>query len=543
MICARTDTSSAETGSSSTMSRVSVARARAIAMRCRWPPLNSCGNSGATSRARPTSSSTSPTRASTAGRARSVWISSGSAMMSRTRMRGLSELNGSWKPPWTARRYAMSSAPASPATSRPSNRIEPAVGASCNKISFEVVVLPQPDSPMRPSVSPDPIAKSTPSTAFTEAVSRERSPRRTGKCFFSPRTSRTGGAMFQKPAACDAAVGKLEVGRLRGRAALHGLATARMEGAPGRKAREVRRLPGDRVERLLAAELRHRAQQRARVRMLGIVEQLLHRRLLDDLAGVHHRHPIAHLRDDAQVVRHEDQRHAGLALDVLEQVQVLRLDRHVEVGGGLVGDDQAWPAGKRDRADDALAHAAAHLVRIVAHPPLGRRDPYGLQEVLHAGSQRSPSELLMEKRGLGDLPEDREERVQRRHRVLEDHCDPPPAHAAQLALALLRQLLALEAGGPRQEADDRQTRRCLAAPRFPDEPERLAGAEREAHTVHRLDDARPAEREEVCPKAGHFQNGRPDWPLGGRVEAPGDANRSRGAPRLRRGVSERGGLG
>src|SRR5262245_36031707 len=209
----------------------------------------------------------------------------------------------------------MSSAPASPATSRPSNRIEPSVGASCSRISFEVVVLPQPDSPMRPSVSPDPIAKSTPSTAFTEAVSRERSPRRTGKCFFSPRTSRTGGAMFQKPAASDAAVAEWEVGRLRDGAVLHGLATARMKGAPGRKAREVRRLPGDRVERLLAAELGHRAQQRARVGVLGVVEQLLHRRLLDDLAGVHHGYSIAHLRDDAQVVRHEDERHARLTLD------------------------------------------------------------------------------------------------------------------------------------------------------------------------------------------------------------------------------------
>src|SRR5262245_52516900 len=514
MICARTDTSSAETGSSSTMSRVSVARARAIAMRCRWPPLNSCGNSGATSRARPTSSSTSPTRASTAGRARSVWISSGSAMMSRTRMRGLSELNGSWKTTWTARRYAMSSAPASPATSRPSKRIAPSVGASCNKISFEVVVLPQPDSPMRPSVSPDPIAKSTPSTAFTEAVSRERSPRRTGKCFFSPRTSRTGGAMFQKPAACDAAVGKLEVGRLRGRAALHGLATARMEGAPGRKAREVRRLPGDRVERLLAAELRHRAQERPRVRVLRIVEQLLHRCLLDDLAGVHHGHAIAHLGDDAEVVRHEDQRHTGLALDVLEQVEVLRLDRHVEVGGGLVGDDQARAAGERDRADDALAHAAAHLVGIVAHPPLGRRNPDGLQQVLHARPQRPAPQLLMEERGLGDLPEDREKRVQRSHRILEDHGDPPPAHAAQLAPALARQLFALEAHaaahdacGPRQEADDRETGRRLAAARLADEPERLAFTEREAHAVYRLDDARAAEAEEVRSKVGHLENG------------------------------------
>ena len=42
-IWARIDTSSAETGSSSTMKRGVVTSARAIAMRWRWPPLNSCG--------------------------------------------------------------------------------------------------------------------------------------------------------------------------------------------------------------------------------------------------------------------------------------------------------------------------------------------------------------------------------------------------------------------------------------------------------------------------------------------------------------------
>ncbi len=43
MICAWIETSSADTGSSSTMSRGSIASARATPMRWRWPPENSCG--------------------------------------------------------------------------------------------------------------------------------------------------------------------------------------------------------------------------------------------------------------------------------------------------------------------------------------------------------------------------------------------------------------------------------------------------------------------------------------------------------------------
>src|SRR5262245_60510805 len=367
----------------------------------------------------------------------------------------------------------MSSLPASPAMSRPSNAIVPAVGVSWSRISFDVVVLPHPDSPIRPSVSPAWITKSTPSTAFTDTPPRPSRPSLTGKCFFSPRTSRTGSAIvsspvpltLREPAPGDASGGEVEVPRLLGLAARHGLRTTRMERAPRGQAGQVRWLAGERLQRLLAAELRHRPEQRARVRVPGGVEELPHRRLLDDLAGIHHGDAVAHLRDDAEVVRHEDEGHARLSLDVLEQVEVLRLDRHVEVRRGLVGDDEPRPAGQRDGPDDALAHAAAHLVGIVAHPPLGRRDADGAEQVLHARPQRPAPEPLVEEGGLGDLPEDGEERVQRRHGVLEDHGDPTAANPAQLALTLSGQVLALEddaaahdAARPWQEADDREAR-------------------------------------------------------------------------------------
>ena len=43
MICAWIETSRAETGSSATISFGFSAIARAIPIRCRWPPENSCG--------------------------------------------------------------------------------------------------------------------------------------------------------------------------------------------------------------------------------------------------------------------------------------------------------------------------------------------------------------------------------------------------------------------------------------------------------------------------------------------------------------------
>ena len=52
--------------------------------------------------------------------------------------------------------------------------------------------------------------------------------------------------------------------------------------------------------------------------------------------------------------------------------QDLGLDRHVERGGRLVGDQQVGVPRERHRDHHALAHAAGELVRVVVEPG-GRR--------------------------------------------------------------------------------------------------------------------------------------------------------------------------
>src|SRR5438105_13343926 len=123
------------------------------------------------------------------------------------------------------------------------------------------------------------MAKSTPSTAFTHVAVPPSSRRRAGKCFFSPRTSRTGEDIVQEPAPGDAAVAQNDVARLVTHAARHDVGTPRVEGTPRGQVRQIGRLAADGVERLLVAELRHRAEQRARGGVFGTVEELAHRRL------------------------------------------------------------------------------------------------------------------------------------------------------------------------------------------------------------------------------------------------------------------------
>ena len=62
MICAWIETSSAETGSSPTISSGFSASARAMPMRWRWPPENSCGKESISSGRNPTRSNRDATR-------------------------------------------------------------------------------------------------------------------------------------------------------------------------------------------------------------------------------------------------------------------------------------------------------------------------------------------------------------------------------------------------------------------------------------------------------------------------------------------------
>src|SRR6186713_1897724 len=68
----------------------------------------------------------------------------------------------------------------------------PPVGTSSPSTSFEVVVLPQPDSPTSPRVCPWVMVKETSSTARTTPALRPRKPPFTGKSLLSRRASTTG---------------------------------------------------------------------------------------------------------------------------------------------------------------------------------------------------------------------------------------------------------------------------------------------------------------------------------------------------------------
>ncbi len=167
-------TSRAVVGSSA-MSR-SGSQASAIAIMTRWamPPDSSCGNdlSRRSGSGMPTIRSSSRARPWAASVAILRCSSRTSLICQSTSRTGLSDEVGCWKiiEIRSPRIWRMASLD-SPIRSVPSNRIWPESilpgEATRRMIDRLVTLLPQPDSPTRPMISPRPTVKSIPSTALT----------------------------------------------------------------------------------------------------------------------------------------------------------------------------------------------------------------------------------------------------------------------------------------------------------------------------------------------------------------------------------------
>ena len=149
---------------------------------------------------------------------------------------------------------------------------------------------------------------------------------------------------------------------------------------------------------------------------------------------------------------------------------------------------------------------------IAPHALPGVRDRDQLEQLLGPLVSGRATDLLMGEDDLGQLLADREDRVERGHRVLEDHRDPAAAQLAEVVRFHLDEVGALEqdraagnvAGGLRQEAEDRERRHALAAAGFADDPDRLVGRQVEGNAIDGMDasgrggelDAEIADREQ-----------------------------------------------
>ena len=182
----------------------------------------------------------------------------------------------------------------------------------------------------------------------------------------------------------------------------------------------------------------------------GSLVDLVLRPDLDDLAEVHHGDAVGDVADDREVVRDEDVRQPEVALQRLEQVHDLRLDRDVERGHRLVEDDQLRVERERARDADALALAARELVREPVR--VLRRQADGAQQLVDALLALWPLIAAVDAQRLADDVAHGHARVERRVRILEDDLHLA-AHVAHLPAVKRRDVAAVEDDLPARRLD------------------------------------------------------------------------------------------
>ena len=158
----------------------------------------------------------------------------------------------------------------------------------------------------------------------------------------------------------------------------------------------------------------------------------------------------------------------------------------------VIGDQQLRPAHQRHRDHHALAHAAGQLVRILVRAARRVGQAHALQRFDRRAPGLGLADAAVHAHRLGHLPAHRQDRVQRAHRLLEDHRHAVAAQIAQLAFRRLQQVAPAEqdvsrcgAHGPRrQQPHQGQRRQALAATAFADDGQRLARLHVEAQLAH-----------------------------------------------------------
>src|ERR1700730_1701697 len=145
---------------------------------------------------------------------------------------------------------------------------------------------------------------------------------------------------------------------------------------------------------------------------------------LDDLAEVHHSDAIADVLHHGEVVGDEDIREPEFALQVLEQVDDLRLDGDVERRHRLITDDELRVQRKRSSDADALPLASREFggKPVVV---LGVESD-NLHEPLHTLPALCAACDVVDGQGVADDRSHPSPGVERTYWALEDLFIPPP---------------------------------------------------------------------------------------------------------------------
>ncbi len=250
---------------------------------------------------------------------------------------------------------------------------------------------------------------------------------------------------------------------------------------------------------------------------------------LDELALLHHGDALGEDLDDGEVVGDEQAGEADLPLQLLEQVEHAGLHRHVERRRRLVGDQQAWarapapgrcrPAGAARRTARAGSGCAGRAPggpgRAAPRPACSASAPLAT----FCSSSGSPIDSPTGSRGLSDEPGSWNTKLTSRRTWRRSSLEMPTMFVPSTDRRALDE---------RQQPDDRPPDRRLARPGLADEPDDLAGPDRQGRRRRRRGTPAPGPASGTrWRRRGGRRPGRARRRLGGRRRARCAAGRSR----------------
>ena len=237
--------------------------------------------------------------------------------------------------------------------------------------------------------------------------------------------------------------------------------------------------------------------------------------MLDDDPVAQDDHVIGERPHHFQIVADEQVGEIVPPLQLAQEIDDLRLHRHVERARRLVEHDEFGLEHQRPGDGDALPLAARELVRIALHG-LGI-EPDLDERLAHSCPALFRIEAALDGEPLLDDLQDRQPRAERAVRVLEHDLHvlaqrPHVACVEVLDVAAEVDDRALR----RDEPQQRQAERGLARTRFADHAQRLSGAHLDRHAVHRLDMADDPPEEPALDRKPDFEvvGGQHDRRLG-----------------------------
>src|SRR5258705_1920533 len=184
------------------------------------------------------------------------------------------------------------------------------------------------------------------------------------------------------------------------------------------------------------------------------------------------------------VVSHDDHGAPIRASHGMEELHLLLSILGVQVGGGLVGQDEGRIAGERPRDRDALGLAAGH---VTGQEVGALAEPHEVEEPARLDASPLPFKALELKHHLDIL-----RRGQRGEEIeaLEDESHVAPADPRELALVEIGHDLTVNGDGPRRGAEhaaQHGKQGGLSAARGAEDGDRWAGAGAKRHVLPRED--------------------------------------------------------